>query len=76
VWLAVYRKVAPTVVAPGALRFGVIEAAFDDVLVLLAGGAWWIIHGPILTLLCYFRHSPPDRGLDNGEYLSSTTNCR
>ena len=49
--LALDGEVAAAGLAAVALRFGMVETALDDVLVLLAGRAYWITHEQIITLL-------------------------
>jgi len=46
------------------LRFGVIEAALDDVFGVPAGGASGIAHVPSIELLSQLRHSPLQAAID------------
>ena len=55
--LGVRREVAATHLTAVALGAGMIQAALDDILVVLAIWAVWLFHRPILTWLFPFRHS-------------------
>src|SRR5215831_8338569 len=57
-WLRGTCEIAATGLTAIALRFGMVQAALNHVLVLVAGRASWIIHVRIITLLSQLRHSP------------------